>query len=56
MPDTDPVCHLCAAPRERDLLAWVLDRDDGETRWLCPACARTHLRDIEARLAREWWG
>jgi hypothetical protein len=24
-------------------------------RWLCPDCARRHLRDIEAKLAPEWW-
>ena len=24
-------------------------------RWLCPECARRHVREIEAKLAPEWW-
>ena len=24
-------------------------------RWLCPECARRHVREIEAKLTREWW-
>ena len=37
-------------------LTWARERDErGRERSLCPACARRHLRDIEAGLAHEWW-
>ncbi len=48
-------CHRCAATDDTADPAWALDREDGETRWLCPDCARAHARDIEARLPPEWW-
>lgn len=50
-----PVCRVCAAPFGGDRCAWSLGREDGGTRWLCPRCARSHTRDIEARLSPEWW-
>ena len=54
------VCHRCGTARDPDgdptaALAWVSDRDNGRTRWLCPTCARTHVRDIESKLPSEWW-
>ncbi|WP_219415211.1 hypothetical protein [Pseudonocardia nigra] len=52
-------CQLCGAvrdPAEPTALAWACERDrDGWARWLCPECARRHVRDIEAKLPREWW-
>jgi hypothetical protein len=52
-------CRRCGAARDRtaaDAIAWVLERDpDGREHWLCPACAREHVRDIEAKLPHEWW-
>lgn len=52
-------CRHCGAPRDPDVadaIAWVLERDpDGREHWLCPLCARRHLRDIEAKLPHEWW-
>lgn len=54
-----PTCALCAAERreaEPAALAWVSEREpDGGVRWICPECARRHLRDIEAKLSAEWW-
>jgi hypothetical protein len=53
------VCRRCAAARDPDAgdaIAWGLDREDGELRWLCPSCVREHARDIEAKLPGEWWG
>jgi hypothetical protein len=39
-----------------DAIAWARERDpDGREHWLCPACARRHVRDIEAKLPHEWW-
>jgi hypothetical protein len=52
-------CRRCAADRDPDAgdaVAWGLDREDGGLRWLCPACTRAHVRDIEAKLPDEWWG
>jgi hypothetical protein len=52
-------CRQCGAtrdPRSADALAWARERDaDGREHWLCPPCARRHVRDIEAKLPREWW-
>jgi hypothetical protein len=57
-------CRHCGADRGADrepaaasAIAWVRERDpDGREHWLCPACARRHVRDIEAKLPPEWWG
>ena len=53
-------CLVCG--RERDdadatALAWVHEHEPGPDggRWICPDCARLHVRDIEAKLAPEWW-
>ncbi|HLU57508.1 MAG TPA: hypothetical protein VKZ81_18795 [Pseudonocardia sp.] len=53
-------CRNCGAAREQDAaraLAWARERDaDGREHWLCPSCAREHVRDIEAKLPHELWG
>jgi len=36
-------------------LAWVSTRERGALRWLCPDCARQHVRDIEGKLPDEYW-
>jgi hypothetical protein len=36
-------------------LAWVSSRERGGLRWLCPDCARQHVRDIEGKLPDEYW-
>ncbi len=52
----DPACALCGARAEESTLTWARERDErGRDRWLCPDCARTHVRDIEARLSADWW-
>ena len=54
----DPCCQLCGtrAGSPGALLTWVRERDGhGRDRWLCPDCARRHVRDIEAKLDPEWW-
>ena len=48
-------CSLCGAAQEAaTALEWVHEPGP-EPRWLCPDCARRHVRDIEAKLAPEWW-
>ncbi|WP_157182852.1 hypothetical protein [Sciscionella marina] len=36
-------------------LTWVHERTPERDSWLCPACARLHLRDIEGKLPTEYW-
>ncbi|GAA2538422.1 GNAT family N-acetyltransferase [Pseudonocardia hydrocarbonoxydans] len=44
-------CARCPAEREGADPAW----SRGPEGWLCPDCTRRHVRDIEAKLAPEWW-
>lgn len=51
-------CSVCGRERDAanaDALAWVHEPGPDGGRWICPDCARRHLRDIEAKLAPEWW-
>ncbi|MFB9688564.1 hypothetical protein [Amycolatopsis plumensis] len=54
------VCTRCgrtrtAADDPATALAWVSTRERGALRWLCPDCARQHVRDIEGKLPDEYW-
>jgi transposase-like protein len=54
------VCARCGRTRSPDddpatALAWVSTRERGTLRWLCPDCARRHVRDIEGKLPDEYW-
>ncbi|WP_409183024.1 hypothetical protein F9C11_00720 [Amycolatopsis sp. VS8301801F10] len=56
----DPTCSRCGRARAAETdplatLAWVSTKENGEHRWLCPDCARTHVRDIEGKLPDEYW-
>jgi hypothetical protein len=52
----DTVCSLCGTRADGSTLTWARERDErGRDRWLCPDCARAHVRDIEARLSTDWW-
>ena len=57
----EPVgCTRCGRTRRPDddpatALAWVSTRERGTLRWLCPDCARQHVRDIEGKLPDEYW-
>ena len=56
----EATCSHCGRARsaERDSLdslSWVSTKEDGRERWLCPGCARDHVRDIEAKLPDEYW-
>ena len=52
-------CSRCARSRAdappAEALAWVLENDARGKSWLCPTCARTHVRDIEAKLPTDYW-
>ena len=56
---TDPTCTLCGKARAGEpplaALAWVSETERGTTTWLCGACARAHVRDIEGKLPAEYW-
>ena len=61
-PDPDPAsvhCARCGRSRAdtppAEALAWVMTHDEGGLSWLCLACARTHVRDIEGKLPDEYW-
>lgn len=53
------VCARCGRSRAADspteALAWVAEVEGGRTSWLCPACAREHVRDIEGKLPADYW-
>ncbi|XGP73679.1 hypothetical protein V5P93_001130 [Actinokineospora auranticolor] len=53
------VCSRCGRSRADasvvEALAWVREQDGGGVRWLCSACARAHVRDIEGKLPPEYW-
>ncbi len=57
--DAEVNCSLCGRSRaDADALtalSWVTENDERGPRWLCPACARTHVRDIEGKLPAEYW-
>ena len=36
-------------------LAWSVENGARARIWLCPACARVHVRDIEGKLPDEYW-
>lgn len=61
MTTTEPVvCARCGRTRSADedpamALAWVSTRERGTLWWLCPDCARRHVRDIEGKLPDEYW-
>lgn len=38
-----------------EALAWVSESGQDGPRWLCPDCARKHVRDIEGKLPDEYW-
>ena len=54
-PAPDGTCRSCGTDRPAQSLEWVRESADGRVTWLCPACARRHVHDIEAKLAPEWW-
>ncbi|HET8641703.1 MAG TPA: hypothetical protein VFM37_07180 [Pseudonocardiaceae bacterium] len=53
-----PTCTRCGRQRPNEALTaltWVREHDRRGVRWLCPDCARTHVRDIESKLDQDWW-
>jgi hypothetical protein len=48
-------CALCGAGQEPATALAGVHEPGTEPRWLCPDCARRHVREIEAKLAPEWW-
>jgi hypothetical protein len=48
-------CAQCGAEQDpASALAWSFEPGP-DPRWLCPECARRHVREIEAKLAPEGW-
>ncbi|MET7449531.1 hypothetical protein [Streptomyces sp. NPDC005508] len=50
-------CARCGAAAESDPppLTWLCTVENGERRYVCEHCVRTHLRAIESRLDSAWW-
>ncbi|PRY29148.1 hypothetical protein [Umezawaea tangerina] len=53
-------CSRCGTPRASitdpaQRLAWVSQTDNGTRTWLCPTCARAHVRDMESKLPIDYW-
>lgn len=58
--DVDVRCFRCARRRDAsaspaEALAWSTERVADHLVWLCPSCARAHVRDIEGKLPPEYW-
>ncbi|MFJ8883517.1 hypothetical protein ACIRJR_08890 [Streptomyces sp. NPDC102402] len=57
-PADGPVrCARCGTAAESDAppATWLCSVEDGRRRYVCDACARTHIRSIEGRLDSAWW-
>jgi len=56
-PETGTVaCSTCGATTSSPPIDWMREIDPRRgTVWVCPSCARRHLRSIEARLDQQWW-
>lgn len=48
-------CRLCGTAVPPVPLAWMSEATARGTTWICPDCARTHLRAIESKLDQEYW-
>lgn len=53
-------CVRCGVTRDADTppaeaMAWSVERVGNNRQWLCPACARTHVGDIETKLPADYW-
>ncbi|MFL6145204.1 MAG: hypothetical protein ACJ72N_25500 [Labedaea sp.] len=57
--EPDVRCARCGRSRATEAplqaLAWVVENGARGRHWLCPACARAHVRDIEGKLPDEYW-
>ncbi|GDY33209.1 hypothetical protein [Gandjariella thermophila] len=56
----ETTCARCGRRQDRaanpvEALTWVVEQGPGFRRWLCPQCARTHVRDIEGKLPSDYW-
>jgi len=54
-----PICKRCGRSRAdappAEALAWSMEVARAGQSWLCPGCARIHVRDIEGKLPDEYW-
>ncbi|HEU5472554.1 MAG TPA: hypothetical protein VFV67_18050 [Actinophytocola sp.] len=57
--EADTRCSRCGRSRAGEppieALTWVVESGGRGRVWLCPACARRHVRDIEGKLPDEYW-
>jgi hypothetical protein len=58
--DSDVVCVRCTRRRDAnaspiEALTWSVEHVRDGQLWLCPGCARTHVRDIEGKLPVDYW-
>ncbi|MGW7350638.1 hypothetical protein [Streptomyces sp. Z26] len=49
------VCHLCGTAAPEPPVTWVCSVENGDRRYFCEQCSRTHLRSIEGRIDSSWW-
>jgi hypothetical protein len=50
-------CDFCGAVLEAETppLTWTSAVENGQRRWYCDDCSRTHVRAMESKLDSEWW-
>jgi len=51
----DPACQQCGTPAPETAVTWMVEHTARGLVVTCPACARTNLRAIEAKLDQEYW-
>lgn len=50
------VCARCGARApESPPLTWICSVENGDRRYFCEDCSRSHIRAIEGRLDSSWW-
>jgi hypothetical protein len=48
-------CAWCGTTADEPQLTWTVQSSERGVEYLCQACTRTNVRQIEGQLPAEWW-